>query len=244
MWIFTKGSFLALVKDLGDPSKILVRARCAEDIQRLFPEALIVHKASWGYPYHASIPRDTVALGMSDQVRELDYPDFVARVPEQGRRRAYQAVSAQMSQWPDTNVEGGGAEATGGFGPLEHAAYPPRHAWGPLKAAVATLVGLLDTWEGKTPDDRQEAAWALGQGLYDLGFVPDGIHYMLLPDPLPERKEIDGLNLDQSLRLLGRLQRIAKWVYHEKGMGHFLESGLANALIRHIERLVHQIEGA
>lgn len=242
MWVFTRGSFLAIAQHREDPSLILVRARRREDILRMFPEARVENHPAGGYPFHASVSRDTVALRVANLIQELDYPDFTAAVPETGRQKAYRAASAKMEAWESAT---GGGEPEGGLGPLEHVSRPPRPAWGPLRAGVQALVRRLETWEAApTVPLREEAAWTLEKALLDLGFVPEGIHYLAMKGPLPQAPDIQGLNLDQALRLLGLLQRLGKWVKEEEGFGAYLESGLAPVLIRHIEQQVRQIEGA
>ncbi len=240
MWVFTRGSFLAFAQHRENSSLILVRARRSEDIFRMFPEADVENHVTGGYPFHATISRDTVALRIANHFQELDYPDFTASVPETGRREAYRAASTKMEAW-GRNTQG--KEPEGGFGPLEHASLPPRLAWGPLRASVKALVAHLEAWEA-APSRKKEAALTIEKALIDLGFVPQGIHYLQMNDHLPERSEIPGLSLDQALRLLGLLQRLGKWIQEEEGFGAYLDSGLAPALVHHIDRLVREIEGA
>lgn len=243
MWVLTRGSFLAFAEHRDDSTLILIRARRSEDILRMFPEAEIESHPTGGYPFHATISRDTAALRVANHIQELDYPDFTAAVHEPGRREAYRAASTFLESWGSATM---GQEPEGGFGPLEHASHPPRPAWGPLRAGVEVLVRHLEAWEAAPAlsDRRKEAAWTLEKALLDLGFVPQGIHYLQISTPVPERSEIPGLTLDQSLRLLGLLQRLGKWVYEGAGFGTFMDSGLVPALIRHIHHLVCQIEGA
>jgi len=97
MWIFLSGSFLSIV-DKGDPSgqTLLVRARRAGDIERVFPLADVGKSKRTDYRYRARIDREEVALRVADEVRGIDYPNFKSTVREHDRHDAYMAVWKAM----------------------------------------------------------------------------------------------------------------------------------------------------
>ena len=63
-------SFLSIV-DKGDPSRktLLVRARKAGDIERVFPDAKVNEGVGSDYQYRSRIDREAVALAMADKKR-------------------------------------------------------------------------------------------------------------------------------------------------------------------------------
>ncbi|WP_020565160.1 hypothetical protein [Methylosarcina fibrata] len=97
MWLFTNNSFLSIV-DKGDPSgkTLLVRARCAGDIERLFPEAKIQVGGGTDYRYRARIDREEVATVMADSIRNIDYRNFKSTVSDPDRHEAYMDVWSAM----------------------------------------------------------------------------------------------------------------------------------------------------
>lgn len=80
MWIFLSDSFLSVVADKEDPkgSRLLVRARRAGDIERVFPASRgeVSHTDQADYAYRAWINRKDVAEAMSRQVLNLEYSNF------------------------------------------------------------------------------------------------------------------------------------------------------------------------
>ena len=97
MWIFTPDSFISVV-DKGDPSgkTLLVRARNAGDIEKLFPDAKVQVGGGTDYRYRARIDRESVAQKISNQIRDIRYPNFKSQVHERSRHDAYRGVWEEM----------------------------------------------------------------------------------------------------------------------------------------------------
>jgi len=61
MWIFMNDSFLSIVVDIGNVDSLPVRARIRGDIERVFPEAQVIHTPDFDYYHRASLPGEAVA---------------------------------------------------------------------------------------------------------------------------------------------------------------------------------------
>jgi hypothetical protein len=97
MWIFTRDSFLSIVRDRGDASRLLVRARRIEDVSRCWPGASIAKTPAADYGYRASIGEDEVIAAVTGAVRAIDYEtDFKGGVREPARHDAYLRVWSAM----------------------------------------------------------------------------------------------------------------------------------------------------
>jgi hypothetical protein len=92
MWVLLNDAFLSIVQDKDDRSRLLVRARCREDIERVFAGAAVVEGAGSDYAYRAFLPRGTVAATLTARVEEIDYPNFKDSVREAWRHDASLAV--------------------------------------------------------------------------------------------------------------------------------------------------------
>ena len=98
MWIFTSKSFVSVVLDLNDPSRRLVRARFAGDIEELFPDAVVREGEGTDYRYRASVPAEEVAQRLADYVRQIEYGNFKDSLPPDhwDRHAAYMEVWQTM----------------------------------------------------------------------------------------------------------------------------------------------------
>ena len=90
MWLFTQQAFLSIV-DKGDPSgkTLLVRARRAGDIERVFPDADVQTGGGTDYGFRAHIDREHVAGALAEAIRAINYSNFKATVTELDRHDAY-----------------------------------------------------------------------------------------------------------------------------------------------------------
>ncbi len=90
-------TFLSVV-DKGDPSgkTLLVRARKAGDIERVFPDATVQAGGGTDYKFRARIDREHVATRIAESVRNIRYPNFKNTVEEDGRHDAYLSVWRSM----------------------------------------------------------------------------------------------------------------------------------------------------
>ena len=95
MWIFLSDAFLSVVADQAEPSgaRLLVRARRAGDIERVFPEAESFRVPFSDYAFRAWLPRQQVAEVLKQQVEAIAYPNFKSSI----RDHAYH--DAAMAAW-------------------------------------------------------------------------------------------------------------------------------------------------
>lgn len=95
MWIFLSDAFLSVVADRADPSgpRLLVRARRAGDIERVFPEAETFSIAGADYAFRAWLPRERVAQVMRAQVEAIRCPNFKDSI------RDYAYHDAALAAW-------------------------------------------------------------------------------------------------------------------------------------------------
>jgi len=97
MWIMMNNSFLSIVsKDCG-PAELLVRARRAGDIERLFPCAKVTRNTNSDYLYRAVLPRDAVKQALAAMIDDIDYPNFKDSVEESSLHAAYVSVWCAMA---------------------------------------------------------------------------------------------------------------------------------------------------
>lgn len=92
MWLFLSNAYLSIVDKGGNGDTLLVRARHAGDIERVFPEAEVQSGGGTDYRYRARIDRERVATTIADAVRGIDYGNFKDTVREAERHDAYMDV--------------------------------------------------------------------------------------------------------------------------------------------------------
>lgn len=88
MWIFLPNAFLSIVDKSNVKDCLVVRARRAEHIKSVFPDADIQHTPSNDYQYRADIPREQVAAVVAAQVAGIDYDNFKNEVKDKKLKRA------------------------------------------------------------------------------------------------------------------------------------------------------------
>lgn len=99
MWLSLSDSFLSIVAIAGptaDPAQLLVRARVAGDIERVFPQAKVTHTPKADYAYRTTLPRTQVASALTAAVDTIDYTNFKNSVPDRARHDAYLACWLAM----------------------------------------------------------------------------------------------------------------------------------------------------
>ena len=97
MWIMTNNSYLSIVsKDCG-PAELLVRARRAGDIERVFPNAKVTRNTNSDYLYRAVLPRDAVKQALAAMIDHIDYPNFKDSVEDGSLHAAYVSVWCAMA---------------------------------------------------------------------------------------------------------------------------------------------------
>jgi hypothetical protein len=88
MWLYTRSSFLSLVASEDDPDCLTVRARIRNDLERLWPQAIVLETPLRDYRYRTTLPREVVAAALRDEFCELTYRNFKQAARETDRRRA------------------------------------------------------------------------------------------------------------------------------------------------------------
>ncbi len=88
MWILMNDAMLSIVRHTGQPGAMLVRARLAGDIERVFPQAQVVVGGS-DYRFRAVLPEQEVADAVSKRLLAIDYGNFKNSVPDRKRHDAY-----------------------------------------------------------------------------------------------------------------------------------------------------------
>lgn len=103
MWLFLSDAMLSLVDKGGDGSTLLVRARRAGDIERVFPGAQVQEGGGTDYRFRARIDREEVALRIARAVREIRYGNFKSSVREHDRHDAYLEVWRAMYDYQEAD---------------------------------------------------------------------------------------------------------------------------------------------
>jgi hypothetical protein len=107
MWVMTSNSYLSIVaKDCG-PAELLVRARRAGDIEKVFPDAKVTRNIKSDYLYRAVLPRDLVKQALAAIIDKIDYPNFKDSVEDRSLHAAYSSVWHAMAglQHPPPDME-------------------------------------------------------------------------------------------------------------------------------------------
>src|SRR5690242_20591326 len=99
MWLFLSNAFLSIAADPGDPDLLLVRARAAGDIERVFPGVEVTQTPERDYHYRALIGRDAVTKALYEAARRVHYSHFKASVAEHDRHLAYFDVWRRMLEF-------------------------------------------------------------------------------------------------------------------------------------------------
>jgi hypothetical protein len=101
MWVFLNNSMLSIVANRANPGVLLVRARSAGDIERVFPDAEVSETPTADYRYRAEVLTETVAEALAAEVRAIDYPNFKTTVRDADRLRAYHDVWDVMARFQE-----------------------------------------------------------------------------------------------------------------------------------------------
>lgn len=97
MWIFLNNAFFSIVEpENGSTDHLLVRARFAEDIGRIFPESEISYTPKRDYAYRAIIERNKVENKIAECIRNIDYTNFKNSTYEDWRHDVYSDVWSIM----------------------------------------------------------------------------------------------------------------------------------------------------
>lgn len=95
MWIHLNDAFLSIVAHLDDEEMLLVRARLAGDIERVFPAAEVAETPHADYRFRASVRRGEVARVLAARAAAIPYSNFKASIAPEERARH----DAAMEVW-------------------------------------------------------------------------------------------------------------------------------------------------
>ena len=82
MWIFTVHGYVSVVAHRDHPDRLLVRARRAEHLQALFPDAKVHCTPKADYRYRADVAREQFLGRMLGHLATIDYDNFKAAIPD------------------------------------------------------------------------------------------------------------------------------------------------------------------
>ena len=102
MWLCLNDGFVSVVQDYHNPERLLVRARDASSIPRIFgSEYAVSDVPSNDYRYRASIPRDVVASVIAERLASIDYGNFKNSVKSERLHDAYVEMWGVMREYQD-----------------------------------------------------------------------------------------------------------------------------------------------
>jgi hypothetical protein len=107
MWLMLSDCFYSIVAKDCDPTELLVRARRAGDIEKVFPDAKVTRNTKSDYLYRAVLPRDLVKQALAAMIDKIDYPNFKDSVEDSSLHAAYSGVWHAMAglQHPPPDIE-------------------------------------------------------------------------------------------------------------------------------------------
>ena len=107
MWLMLSDCFYSIVAKDCRPDELLVRARRAGDIEKVFPDAKVIRQTHSDYLYRAVLPRDVVKQALAAMIDKIDYPNFKDSVEDSSLHAAYAGVWHAMAglQHPPPDIE-------------------------------------------------------------------------------------------------------------------------------------------
>jgi len=98
MWICTPTGFYSIVSKDCAADELLVRARRPDDIQRLWPDAVVRETGGTDYRYRAVLPRAEVAAAIAEAVSGISYGNFKSAVVDDKLHDSYLDVWHSMAK--------------------------------------------------------------------------------------------------------------------------------------------------
>ena len=89
MWIYLNNSFLSIVENNQDSSKLHIRARKEGDIESVFPAADVLATPHGDYKFRTDISRGEVAGAIANNINSIDYTNFKNSVDDFKRHDVY-----------------------------------------------------------------------------------------------------------------------------------------------------------
>jgi hypothetical protein len=104
MWIALSDAYLSIVRDLDNPDNLLVRARVAGDIERVFPDAKAAFTPNHDYAFRCTLPRQTVVNAIAAAVADIGYSNFKNSVRDAARHAAFLNIWATMCRYQEDQL--------------------------------------------------------------------------------------------------------------------------------------------
>jgi hypothetical protein len=101
MWVCLSDAFLSIVAHRDRPEDLLVRARVAGDIERVFPGFPVSQTTQADYLFRAIVPRAVVGQALTDVAAGIGYDNFKQSVPDDARHAAYFDVWLALRKMQD-----------------------------------------------------------------------------------------------------------------------------------------------
>ena len=104
MWLMTTRGFYSAVQHRDDPTKVMIRARCVEDIDalaELIPDAEPYHTPNADYAWRIVTSASNWVGALTTMALEVDYPNFKNAVKSPKHHAAYSSVWGTMLRLDD-----------------------------------------------------------------------------------------------------------------------------------------------
>lgn len=94
MWVCLNRAFLSIVQPGGldaaqNPGCLQVRARRPGDIEKVFPNAVVVRRGNRDYLFRAFVPQSEVGVALMNEVMTIDYSNFKGSTHDKPLHDAY-----------------------------------------------------------------------------------------------------------------------------------------------------------
>ena len=105
MWIFMPDAFVSISEHAEEPRLLVIRARIAGDIEKVFPEAQVVETPNEDYRFRTSIARERVAHVMANRVQHINYHSVSGSIEDPDRWTTYVSVLAAMQEEQQRRID-------------------------------------------------------------------------------------------------------------------------------------------
>jgi hypothetical protein len=82
MWICLRDGFISIVQDRTSATRVCVRARRREHLERLFPEQPVFMSEYTDYRWRVFVTKKTLAALLADRIDALNYTNFKESVAD------------------------------------------------------------------------------------------------------------------------------------------------------------------
>lgn len=114
MWVMTPRGFFSVVQHRDEPTNVMVRARCEDDIRALsdlLPDAEPVNTPRADYAWRLVVPAVEWASAVTQMALEVDYNNFKNAVTDEKHHDAYMGVWSTLLRLDDRHNEWYGDDA-------------------------------------------------------------------------------------------------------------------------------------